>query len=118
MKFKLTKEFFGGIINDKEKKSNIAIDPKEMLLLSILNPENKNFSQDIDDLISESKGAKDILKTLRELLDFGLIGSNVDYDLNKSKGNYLSAPFRLFYDITYLCNLRCKHCFTNSGQPN
>ena len=117
MKFKLKKEFFGGIIHDKEHKSNIAIDQKELSLLNIMNPENKNFNQDIDDLIGNSEDSKDILLTLRELLDFGLIRPNVEYGLDKSKGNYLSAPFRLFYDITYLCNLRCKHCFTNSGKP-
>ena len=118
MRFKLTKEFFGGIIRDKEKKSNIAIDSKELLLLSILNPENKNPNKDIDDLTKESNNAKDILQTLRELAKFGLIEPNVEYSLKQPNGNYLSAPFRLFYDITYLCNLRCKHCFTNSGKPN
>ena len=118
MNFKLTKEFFGGIIHDMNRKNNIAIDLKELLLLNLINPENKNFEQDVNSLIDESKDEKDILFTLRELSDFGLISPNVEYDLNKSKGRYLSAPFRLFYDITYLCNLRCGHCFTNSGKPN
>ena len=118
MNFKLTKEFFGGIIHDRNRKNNIAIDLKELLLLNLINPENKNFEQDVNSLIDESKDTKHILFTLRELSDFGLISPNVEYDLNKSKGKYLSAPFRLFYDITYLCNLRCGHCFTNSGKPN
>ena len=118
MRYKLTKEFFGGIIHDSERKNNVAIDLPELSILNIMNPENKNFNQDINDLINNSKDTKEILLTLRELLDFGIINSNIDYDLNRSRGNYLSAPFRLFYDITYLCNLRCKHCFTNSGKPN
>lgn len=118
LRFKLTKEFFGGIIHDKERKNNVAIDSEELSLLNIMNPENKNFDDDIENLINKSKNSRDILLTLRELSNFGLINSNVEYDLNRSKGNYLSAPFRLFYDITYLCNLRCKHCFTNSGKPN
>ena len=29
--------------------------------------------------------------------------------------NMLSAPLRVFLDFTYACNLRCKHCFTCSG---
>ncbi len=118
MRFKLKKEFFGGILHDTKRKKNIAIDSNELLLLNIINPENKNFNEDIDALTSEFKNSKDILLTLRELSDFGLIQPDVDYDLNRSKGNYLSAPFRLFYDITYLCNLRCRHCFTNSGKYN
>lgn len=32
--------------------------------------------------------------------------------------DHLSAPFRIFYDITYDCNLRCKHCFTSSGNKD
>lgn len=118
MKFKLTKEFFGGIIHDKEKKNNTLIDSSELALLNIINLENKNFNNDVKKLINEVRGSKEILLMLRELSNFGLISSNVDYDLNKSKGNYLSAPFRIFYDITYLCNLRCKHCFTNSGKQD
>lgn len=118
MRFKLTKEFFGGIIHDKKNENNIAIDSEEFSILNIINPENRNFNEDIETLDKKSKNIKDILQTLRELSDFGLIRSDLDYDLYKSKGNYLSAPFRLFYDITYLCNLRCKHCFTNSGKAN
>lgn len=34
---------------------------------------------------------------------------------NTGKEGMLSAPLRVFLDITYACNLRCKHCFTSSG---
>ena len=27
------------------------------------------------------------------------------------------APFLIVWDITYACNLRCKHCYSNAGKP-
>jgi len=30
---------------------------------------------------------------------------------------YLRAPLFVWWDITYQCNLRCKHCYSNSGLP-
>ncbi len=27
------------------------------------------------------------------------------------------APFLVVWDITYACNLRCKHCYANAGEP-
>ena len=27
------------------------------------------------------------------------------------------APFLVVWDITYACNLRCKHCYANAGKP-
>lgn len=30
-------------------------------------------------------------------------------------GYVLSAPLQIYYDVTTNCNLRCKHCYTDSG---
>ncbi len=27
------------------------------------------------------------------------------------------APFQVVWDVTYACNLRCKHCYANAGKP-
>jgi len=27
------------------------------------------------------------------------------------------APFLVVWDITYACNLKCKHCYANAGKP-
>jgi len=32
-------------------------------------------------------------------------------------GPYLSAPKNVVWDVTYFCNLSCKHCLTASGTP-
>lgn len=58
--------------------------------------------EDIDDLIIELKGMQ-------------LTGNNIDILNKETDLPYLSSPLRVFFDITYECNLRCKHCFTESG---
>ena len=30
----------------------------------------------------------------------------------------LVAPFLVVWDFTHKCNLRCKHCYSNSGEPD
>ena len=27
------------------------------------------------------------------------------------------APYQVVWDVTYACNLRCKHCYANAGKP-
>ena len=27
------------------------------------------------------------------------------------------APFQVVWDVTYGCNLRCKHCYASAGRP-
>ena len=27
------------------------------------------------------------------------------------------APYQIVWDVTYACNLRCKHCYANAGKP-
>mgnify|MGYP001390814759 FL=1 len=43
--------------------------------------------------------------------------SDVVYIKNKTSGN-LNAPLRISLNITRKCNLRCKHCFSDSGNPD
>lgn len=46
-----------------------------------------------------------------------LLTSDVVYIKNKKSDN-LSAPLRVSLNITRKCNLRCKHCFSDSGNPD
>ena len=32
--------------------------------------------------------------------------------------SYLSAPVFVWWDITYVCNLRCRQCYSSSGKPH
>ena len=114
-KLVLKQEFFGGILYDKQNKENLYLDDETYEILELLEPKNINYSQNID-TIKEKTNIENVLEILRELVENNIITLNVEKKKQDNiPENYLSAPFRVFYDITYKCNLRCKHCFTNSG---
>lgn len=50
----------------------------------------------------------------QELFESGLLSSQTNRICHLQEG-HLSAPLRVFIDITRICNLRCAHCFTDSG---
>lgn len=114
----LKKEFFGGILYDKKYKENLCIDKETYQILEMLDSNNLDYMKNIEH-IKENMDKSDILEIIRELTENDIISLNVErYRQDNTPENYLSAPFRVFYDITYKCNLRCKHCFTNSGMEN
>lgn len=111
-KFTVSKEFFGGIVCDKENSQNLKIDSLVYDLIKVITKKCK-----IEDFVERYKGVKDleIIEIMQEMIEIGLFVKNFDlYEYNNCKG-ILNAPFRVFYDISYACNLRCKHCFTESG---
>lgn len=110
----ITEEFFGGIIQNLKTKENICIDFEVLSCLK-----NLLENEEEEGLINESP--KEIFEIMRGLVELGVISLNYEKINNISKeksGKFLSYPFRVFYDITYQCNLGCKHCFTNSGKKN
>ena len=114
-KLVLKKEFFGGILYNKKYKENLCIDKDTYQILEMLDLNNPEYTKNID-YIKENIEESDALEIFRELIENGIISLNVErWKQDNIPENYLSAPFRVFYDITYKCNLRCKHCFTNSG---
>lgn len=114
-KLMLKKEFFGGILYDKKYKENLCIDKETYQILEMLDSNNEDYTKNIE-YIKENMDKTNILEIIRELTENGIISLNVEKcKQDNIPENYLSAPFRVFYDITYKCNLRCKHCFTSSG---
>lgn len=111
----LKQEFFGGILYNKKDKENLYLDNDTYEILDMLEPQNTRYEENIK-RIKEKTDVESILEILRELVENEIITLNVEKQKQeKIPENYLTAPFRVFYDITYKCNLRCKHCFTNSG---
>lgn len=51
-------------------------------------------------------------KKITESYDFGDL-----YRTYEGNQRNLSAPLAAIWEITKRCNLRCKHCFSNSGSP-
>lgn len=116
-RFKVVPEFFGGIIKDKKEKSNMSIDKVTLGILEVLagNMTLSSFTKEYEEEIS----IEELVEIFIELKALKII--NLDADVKIKDTNYnsnrLSSPLRVFYDITYKCNLRCKHCFTDSGKP-
>lgn len=114
-RFKVIPEFFGGIIKDKWEKSNMSIDKITLNILEVMagNISLGEFAKECEGKIS----IEEIIEIFTELKELKII--NLDADVKKKVNDYesnrLSSPLRVFYDITYQCNLRCKHCFTESG---
>lgn len=110
-KYILSEEFFGGIIRECVTKKNMYLDQDAMHVLKYL--EGKG---DIDFFNSEKDELIDKIELIKVLFEIGMLSTNYTFHAGSYK-NHLSHPFRVFYDITYKCNLRCKHCFTESGEP-
>lgn len=109
-KYIVTKEFFGGIIEDIKKKENMSIDSSVYSVLDrLLNSEKE---RDVTHMSSE-----EVWQILDELVELEIVKLNYSIkNAHQENTNCLSHPLRVFYDITYKCNLACKHCFTNSGK--
>lgn len=118
-KLVLKKEFFGGILYDKNFKENIYVDKETYEILATMDKDNEYYKENIKNILKENINVEEILEILRELSENEIVTLNLQrYKQEYIPENYLSSPFRVFYDITYKCNLRCKHCFTNSGIKN
>lgn len=114
--FKIKSEFFGGIILNSKNTNRISID---MYTYDFLNMLSQNISiEDFINKYNDEISKEDLLCLLNDFIDIGIIHNNFSILQNDYPKNNLSTPFRVFYDITYGCNLRCKHCFTESGKVN
>lgn len=102
------KEFNGCIIYSKKLKKSIYVDH---CVLAYLSGKSKN------ELIEEySISHEDLDSLIAYLESMKITKENVYLLQNDSFKGKLSAPLRLFLDYTFKCNLRCKHCFTESGE--
>lgn len=107
-------EFFGALLYDSIRKEYLYCDEFTTFLIEekFINKRLQNLSDDILGKYNVTKEEyRNILNDLQKL-----INNRTIKDIgNKAIENKLSAPLRVFLDFTYACNLRCKHCFTNSG---
>ncbi len=116
-------EYFGSLLFDSERKEYIPFDQDATSILFNIS----NF-KDIDEIYYRYFSAKfnylnyksfiqlaQYLDIIKE--DYTL---NVDFLINEniellSEYKILSAPLKVYFALTYSCPLRCKHCFSNSG---
>ncbi len=91
-------EFFGSVVYSTYDKEYYFFDHDSTAALTRI------YAGERNDELEEFYG---------ELEENHLISDNVR-TVHNEKVSGLSAPLKVFLDITYRCNLHCAHCFTNS----
>lgn len=109
MRYVLRNEFFGSLAYDSRDKDYLHLDP---LATRLLRAPSRPLSEAE---LGEHEACPDEADQIRsELADRGLLG-NTRFLGNRAKTGYLSAPTRIFLEITYRCPEKCSHCYTDSG---
>jgi radical SAM protein with 4Fe4S-binding SPASM domain len=103
-------EFFGGIVYDTVDKEYFYLDH---LANRILKEPDRPLAA--GELASFSASATEAGE-LREELGRKELFTRTRFRGNKPLPGVLSAPLRIFYEITYRCPEACEHCYTSSDQ--
>jgi len=116
-------EYFGSLLFDLERKEYIPFDKDATSILF-----NISDFKDIDEIYYRYFSNKFNYLSYKSFIQLaqylGII--NDDYSLNVeflvneelellNEYKILSAPLKVYFALTYSCPLRCKHCFSNSG---
>lgn len=106
MRYTIRKEFFGGLVYDKNQDYTMMIDQDFLEFLSVAYREPTKI-KDMD------------AETIDFLEDEGFMeNGNLNYSIIDSgyTGETLSAPGRIHFYYTSACNLNCAHCFTKANR--
>ncbi len=98
-------ELYTGVRKNACIKCKLA----EKAIGGILATGSKAFGVNNDDIkqkFKESSWRKALVNVLNGIANFGI-----------NRPFISGAPFLIVWDITYACNLKCKHCYSNSGKP-
>lgn len=98
-------ELFVGEREDACWKCNLAAKTLE----PILKRGGEAFNVSVDELKEKFKDAywrRGLVSVIKGLAYFGV-----------RKPFVPGAPFQVVWDVTYACNLRCKHCYATAGKP-
>lgn len=106
----LRREFFGSLLYDTVEKDYFRLDPLSTELLT--------GSELSDAFLREHEATPDEVAELRSYLEAIGAVSGTLLLADRSKPGRLSAPLRVFYDISYRCPESCVHCFTDSDKPD
>ncbi|HSW69760.1 MAG TPA: radical SAM protein [Gammaproteobacteria bacterium] len=110
MRFIIRNEFFGGLAYDRIERDYFHLDH---LAMRILTEPKKDITA--SEKISFETDDKEISDITNQLNHMGLI-DNSHFLGNQSREGMLSAPTRIFLEITYECPEKCAHCYTESGK--
>jgi len=109
MRYVVRNEFFGSLAYDKVEKDYIHLDHLATRLLR--NPDRRLSSTEYHEYGTD----RGEVRLLREELKKRDLPGNSMYLANAAGQKVLSAPTRIFLEITYQCPEKCAHCYTESG---
>lgn len=95
----LRKEFFGSILYNTFDKQYYFFD--------------EETTQALQEIFAGNCYSEELQEFRKDLADLHLYTNDLTI-IDRPQKDTFSSPLRVFIDITYLCNLRCKHCFTDS----
>lgn len=112
MRYTLRNEFFGGLLYDQVGKDYYSLDPLAVRLLT--EPGSRLHREDLSRFDATQS---DVEEVAGELKAMGAVGGT-RFLHNRPLDGMLSAPMRVFYEITYRCPESCKHCYTESDKKD
>lgn len=111
MRYVLRNEFFGGMLYDRQGKDYYSLDP---LAVQVLKDPSAAAGTQLSQLNASSDEIRDIVAELTAMEAF----ENTAFLDNDAIDGMLSAPMRVFYEITYRCPEKCTHCYTESDKKH
>ncbi len=97
------------LFTGKRDDACLACRTAEKILRKFLIKGGEAFGVDeetLRDRFRDSYWAKALASTLKGIAYFGV-----------QRPFTAGAPYQIVWDVTYACNLRCKHCYANAGKP-
>ena len=85
------------------------VDGEFRILQHLIESGLKSFGADkaaLREKLQNSYWRRGFISVLRGIAEFGI-----------SRPFIPGAPFLVVWDVTYACNLRCRHCYSTSGKP-
>jgi radical SAM protein with 4Fe4S-binding SPASM domain len=112
MRHVLRNEFFGGLMYDKKQKDYYYLDHLAVRILR--DPHSPLSPAELQHFDAEPEEIEEVKSELYSLDAFG----DVHFRNNDIIDRMLSAPVRIFYEITYRCPESCEHCYTESAEKD
>ena len=97
------------LFTGKREDACLGCKAAEKILRKFLIKAGEAFGVDEEELKKRFKDAywaKALASTLKGIAYFGI-----------RRPFTAGAPYQIVWDVTYACNLRCKHCYANAGKP-
>ncbi len=122
-------ERFGALVYNPHLDHELSLSPVEAYIVSLFDGHHSGI-QVADHArdhfgLEDAESKKSVFQTMGKLSNAYALGFYdgvakgrlIEPPINRhtKNGPYLSAPRMVTWEITYACNLRCPHCFTESG---